>query len=345
MGISQVITLPGAIAVLLGANIGTCFTGLIASLRLSLASRRASIAQIIINIVGVLLFLPFLSPFANLVSLTSTDLARQIANAHTIFNVVVSAVLFPFIGAITRVSERLVPKTEEEEGPSLTKHIDDSQYRFPDLALTEAARELNRLGEATADMIIISRRALLEGDLDAAHRVLEMESELIDPLCDALEDFINELTHGDLNEQQRDRCEQLKHFVTDIERVGDLTEMLAQAALRGSARNVSLSEEESAQLGRMFDQTHRIYALALQAVRDRDRDAAQLACQLEDEMDRMYWKARRQLSDRLETEEIDPEAAVVYSDLIRHLERISDHADRVSISVIRAESKRRAGML
>ena len=88
MGMSQIITLPGAIALLLGANIGTCVTGLIASLRLSPTSRRASMAQIIINVVGVLLFLPFLTPFATLVSYTSSSLPRQIANAHTIFNAV-----------------------------------------------------------------------------------------------------------------------------------------------------------------------------------------------------------------------------------------------------------------
>jgi len=112
MGISQIITLPGAIALILGANIGTCITGVIASLPHSPASKRASSALNIHNGIGVLLFLPFLSPFATLVSETSSSLPRQIANAHGIHNIVVSAVLFPFIKTIARVSERLVPKTQ-----------------------------------------------------------------------------------------------------------------------------------------------------------------------------------------------------------------------------------------
>ena len=114
MGISQTITLPGAIALLLGANIGTCVTGLIASVSLSRASRRASIAQIFINVVGVLLFVPFIRPFTALVTLTSSVLPRQIANAHTIFNVIVSVVLFPFVRQIARLVEWLVPKSAEE---------------------------------------------------------------------------------------------------------------------------------------------------------------------------------------------------------------------------------------
>jgi phosphate:Na+ symporter len=84
MGISGAIELRGAIALLLGANIGSCVMGLIASLRLSRLARRASIAQILINVAGVLLFLPFITPFAQLVSHTSTVLPRQM-RCHTIF--------------------------------------------------------------------------------------------------------------------------------------------------------------------------------------------------------------------------------------------------------------------
>jgi phosphate:Na+ symporter len=146
MGISQVITLPGAIALLLGANIGTCITGLIASLRLSHAARRASIAQNLINVIGLLLFLPVLAPFAILVSYTSSDFPRQIANVHTIFNVTVSVILLPLVGAIANASERLIPRKQEEEA-KLTKYIDESQYRFPTVALGEATRELFRVGE------------------------------------------------------------------------------------------------------------------------------------------------------------------------------------------------------
>ena len=109
MGMSNSITIEGAVGIILGANIGSCITGLIASLRLSRAARQASMAQISINVFGVLLFLPFISPYADLVSHTSSDLARQIANAHTIFNVIVSVILFPFVKQIAWVARKLVP--------------------------------------------------------------------------------------------------------------------------------------------------------------------------------------------------------------------------------------------
>jgi phosphate:Na+ symporter len=335
MGMSQVITLPGAIALILGANIGTCITGVIASVRLSNASKQAAVAQILHNGIGVLLFLPFLSPFATLVSWTSSNLPRQIANAHGIHNVVVSALLFPFIGTLARVSERLVPKTEEEEKPSLTKYIDESQLRFPAVALDQATRELYRIGETTAEMVALSREAVVENDVDAARQIVEWERELINPLCAALEGFVTELMHGDLTEDQTRHCFHLKEMITDVERVGDLTEDLALAAQKEVAPSVALGPQALAELDRLFQQTHRTYGLALQAVRDGDRSLAQLAGRLEDEMDRRYWKARKKLSKRLRAGKIESEVEAIHTDVLRSLERISDHADSLGISVIR----------
>jgi len=333
MGMSQIITLPGAIALLLGANIGTCVTGLIASLRLSPTSRRASMAQIIINVVGVLLFLPFLTPFATLVSYTSSSLPRQIANAHTIFNVTVSAVLLPFVGTIARASAWLVPKSRKEK-PRLTRYIDESQYRFPELALSEATKELYRIGETTAEMIAFSRQAIIENDREATQRILKLESEVVNPLCATLESFINALMEGDISEEQRRRCMHLKELSVDVERVGDLTKELARAARRQVAPSLAMDRQALAELDRLFRQTHRVYLLALQAVRDGDRQMAQLACRLEDEMDYMYWEARQARKKRLVTGKGEPEVDGIFLELLRNLERISDHADSLGISVM-----------
>ncbi len=140
MGMSQIITLPSAIGLILGANIGTCITGLIASLRLLTASKQASIVQILINVIGVLLFLPFIATFAGLVETTSINLARRIANAHTIFNLAVSVILFPFIKPLATLTRRLVPITKDTRKAKLTKYIGESQLRMPDIALAESTK-------------------------------------------------------------------------------------------------------------------------------------------------------------------------------------------------------------
>ena len=335
MGISNAVTLPAAVAILLGANIGTCFTGLIASLRLSRASRRASIAQIIINVLGVLLFLPFLTPFTALVSNTSTALPRQIANAHTIFNVVVSVALFPFIRQIAWLAERLVPVAPAEEKPKLTAYIDVRQFRIPQVALQEGFRELHRLGEMTAQMLDASRRAMLEPDMDAVQWVLTQEEEFVDPVSKLLDEFVNGLLQSNLSVRQQRRCFQIKSLITDIERVGDLTEDMAEAAQKVMEHQVVFSPKALEDIDRLCNHAHHTYTCALDALRDRDRAMARQACDLEEEFDEIYLEARQGHIQRLEEGVCTPEADVLFVEWLRNLERISDHADNLGVSVSR----------
>jgi phosphate:Na+ symporter len=339
MGMSGTITLPGAIGLILGANIGTCIdTQMVAALRLSRPAFRASVAQVFINVFGVLLFLPFLHPFAALVSLTSASLPRQIANAHTIFNVGVSAILFPFVKQIARASRWLVPKSAGEDKPKLTAYIDEMQFSIPAVALTEAARELIRLGEVTAQMVESSRRALAENDIDSAQWVLEQEVSLVDPVHKLLEDFINTLMRRDLSLSQQKRCFQLKNLLTDIERVGDLAEDLAQAAQKRVTNGVPFSTQAMQDLDQLYRHAHHTYSLALQALQDGDRTMAQRACRLESEFDQLYWEARQGHIDRLNANVCRPEADVIFVEVLRNLERISDHADNLGVSVVRANA-------
>lgn len=334
MGMSQAITLEGAVAILLGANIGTCATGLIASSRLSRAARQASIAQILINVVGVLIFLPFFSPFTRLVSHTASELPRQIANAHTIFNVAVSAILFPFVGHIARAARWLAPEKKEVE-PKLTAYIDQMQYGIPSVALTEARRELVRLGETTAQMIEHSRVALTEDDMGAAQWVLEQEDEFVDPVTNVLENFVNALMREDLSTSQQRRCFQLKNLLTDVERVGDLTEDLAEAAQKKFNTETRFSPAATQDLDRLCRHAYDTYSLALRALRADDRALAQRACHMEDEFDRLYIEARQRHIERLGTGTCLPEADVIFTETLRNLERISDHADNLGVSTMR----------
>jgi len=114
MGINDLISLNAAIAIIIGANIGTCFTGLFASMGSSLSSKRLVLAQLIINIAGVAIFFPFLTYFAVLVEMTSSDLPRQIANSHTLFNIIVTAVMLPLTGSLVVAVGKLLPGTEKK---------------------------------------------------------------------------------------------------------------------------------------------------------------------------------------------------------------------------------------
>jgi phosphate:Na+ symporter len=336
MGISHVIALEGAIGVILGANIGSCVTGLIASFGLSRAARQASMAQIIINVFGVLLFLPIIAQYADLISRTSSDLPRQIANAHTIFNITVSVVLFPFVKQIAWMAEKLVPPEKKQAKEKLTLYIDDMQHSVPAVALTEAARELVRLGEVTVRMFERSGQALLKKDCDAANYVLEQEEKFVDPLYKTLVDFVNRLIQEDLSISQQKRCFQIKNLLIDIERVADMSEDIAQYAIERIRNNVVFSTQALEELEQLWGHSLCTFSQAIKAFQESDKLLAGQVCVRESVFDRLYLQARQRHIERLETGICNPEANVIFTETLRNLERISDHADNLGVSVMRA---------
>jgi phosphate:Na+ symporter len=335
MGMSQVITLEGAIGVILGANIGSCITGFVASLSLSSKARQASIAQIMINVFGVLLFMPFISQYASLVSHTSHDLARQIANAHTIFNVLVSAILFPFVRQITRVSALVTPKERITRKTKVTTFIDEMQLGVPAVALSEAARELLRVGEISAQMLQDSCLALIHLDKTNIKSVLVQEEQLVDPIYHELVTFINKLINEDLSLQQQKRCFQMKNLLIDIERVADMAEDIAQYAQERLDNQVPFTPPAVEDLENLWTQAHKTYLLALHAFAVSDREEARQVCRMEIEFDKLYWHTRQAHIHRIEQGVCQPEADVIFTEILRLLERISDHADNLGVSVAR----------
>ncbi len=335
MGMSQAITIEGAVGIILGANIGSCITGFVASIRLSPAARQASMAQIIMNVFGVLLFLPFIHPFADIITHTSSELPRQIANAHSIFNIVVSAVLFPFVKQVAWISRRLAPEKPEDKKPRLTAFIDEMQLSVPAVALKEAARELVRLGDATVQMFELACQALIRQDDTAARRVLSQEEDFVDPVFKTLTQFVNTLLREDLSIHQLNRCFQLKNLLIDIERVGDLSEDIAQYAIERIENEVPFSEQAVRDLDRLYKHAHHTYELSVRAFRDDDRDLAQKVCRREHEFDHLYSEIRQKHIERLDAGICDPEANVIFTEMLRNMERVSDHADNLGISVQR----------
>ncbi len=335
MGIAQVISLEGAIGIIFGANIGSCITGFIAGLRLSPTARQASIAQISINIIGVLIFIPFIHLFAGFIQQTSTLLPRQIANAHTVFNVVVSLLMFPFVKQIADLARKLVPSDPQIEKPKVTAYIDEMQFAVPAVALNEAARELVRMGEVTAEMIELSCQALIEFDPAPIQRVFVLENKLVDPVSKELEHFMNTLMRYDLNLVQQKRCFQIKNLISDIERVGDMAEDIAQHAQERVATKTAFTDAAIHDLGQLWRCAHTNYSQALAAFRDGDRELARRVCKAESEFDSMYWKSRQMHIQRLEEGLCRPEADVIFTETLRLLERISDHADNLGVSVAR----------
>ncbi|TFG33573.1 Na/Pi cotransporter family protein [Candidatus Thorarchaeota archaeon] len=331
MGSAGAIDLSPAIALVMGANIGTCFLELFAGIGATTPAKRTAVAQTIINLVGVSLFLPFLAPFTNIVTATSTELPRQIANAHTIFNVIVSLIFIPLVGLLVRFCEKILP---DKEGEVIGKHFfDDEMLHIPQVALLEAERETIRTAEKTLEMIKLSKTGLLNKNLDDARKVMQLEDE-VDESCRDTEAFIDKIREEELNQEDIIWRIKLLAILTDIERVGDLASNIGEFVIDKLRNGISFSNEGSKNLEEMFDLVEETYSTSIKSLKTKEKELAKVAERLEDQVDVLERKLKAAHVLRVQAGICNPEADQIFVETLRNLERIGDHADNIAYDII-----------
>ncbi len=325
------ISLEAAIALCIGANLGTCILELIVGIGATRPAKRTALAQSMINIIGIILFFPFLAPFTELVRLTHIDLQRQIANAHTIFNVIVSVMFIPFVGALVWFCEKVIPVREGELRPR--HYFDDKMLGIAQLALIESEREIVKTAEKTLKMLVKSKDAMVDGKLDHAKEVLVLEDE-VDDYCDETEKFIDRIREEDLTERDKLWRIRLLRIITDVERVGDLCNNLAEFAIRKEKDKVPFSDEGRAGIKRLFEAVELTYFTAIESLKEKSRSKARMAIEMEDEVDMLEKQLKKAHIKRMKEGICAPAADVLFTESLRNLERISDHADNIAYDVL-----------
>ncbi len=328
LGINNMISLEAAIAILLGANIGSCVTGLMASFGSSLSAKRLSLTQIVINIIGVSLFFPFVTNFAGLITMTSADLPRQIANAHTIFNVTVTVIMIPLIGILVALVTKLLPG-EEIRLKRGTEFIDEKLLAAPSIALSQAEKEVLRMGSLTYEMVDKAMLAIQENKKETIAKVIELEG-IVDEIYHAIDKFLDDSRFANLNEKELKKLAYLKHSASDIERIGDHANNLAELAEVKLKKAVPFSEDAQKELSIMCTKTEDIYKKALAALEGENKEAVQAVQDLEDEIDRLQKVFEANHIRRLKYKTCDPLVGIIYVDILRNLEHVANHSNAIA---------------
>ncbi len=329
MSMEGVIGLPSGIALIIGANIGTCVLELIAAVGTNLAARRTAMAQFMINVIGAVLIYPFLKPFAYLISLTASDIPRLIANAHTAFNVTVSLVLMPLVGLLIVLLKKLVPGVEESQIGSYGL-LDDKFLQTPAVALYEAEEEVNRMAAIVEEMLRYAKLAFFKNDRDALKSLADNE-RLVDAINGKLGSYLAQISTVMLSEKDADKKRVLAHAITDIERVADLAENIGEYA---GQKNVVFSDSAKKELEKVFDNTVLVYSMAAKALRRKRRSLALDIGQLEKELDEMEIMYLKKYIVREGTDACQPRVDALYPNILQDLERISDHANNIAEHVM-----------
>ncbi len=248
---SGLIGLGQSIPIILGANIGTTATSLLAASRMDLYAKRASAAHLLFNVGGVLLFLPFLGPFADIVAGFGGTAAQQVANAHLIFNLTTAVIFLVALKPFKTIIEKMVPG-EEKEILFHTKYLDDRIPKNNRKAFELIEKEIINLLDITLTLYEESSELLKTGKAQKLQRVAKLEA-LNDFIDDRIERGLLEISKRKLAAKEAERTVLLVRISNTIEQLGDGGEKLGYLSVDMGEAGLSFSSEAVVELEQMYE--------------------------------------------------------------------------------------------
>jgi len=338
LAMSGMVNTSAAIYITLGQNMGTCVTALISSTGASRNAKRASAIHLLFNATGAVLFgigmfaLTFIAPeFAN----GPIDSFR-ISIFHTIFNVTNTVILFPFAKQLVALSGMLIKETPEEKAveQAVAKEedvlqLDQRIFQSPPMALEVAAMEVVHMGKMVEKNLKLAIDAILNYDFDKIPEVHKHEAA-INAVNKKLTEYLVQVNNLSLTDKQKREVSNLFYTVSDLERIGDHAENLAESAEFLQEHGLQFSEVGLEDLKWITGVANSVVGYAVAARQDMNLDAVRKVSKLEDEMDTLEEEMREKHIERLSKQICNPSSGVIFLDIVSNLERISDHAYNVA---------------
>jgi phosphate:Na+ symporter len=329
-------TLEGSVPVILGANIGTCFTAVLASLPDSREAKRVAVAHTLFNVGGALLFMFWVPQFADLVRWVSlagsadaaASVPRQIANAHTLFNVLVAGLFLPLTGPTAGLIKRVVP---EGKPTALDYHLDRnllvSFSVAPELALHQSLQAIERAVELTRDVLLETTRLVTAGEFPRADHIRERRLAL-NRLREDLTAYINEVSELRLSAEQSLEATNQALIMSELDHISQVLSTTAEE-LRGEA--IEFSPEGRNELRDYCEATLTVFDAATKAFFARSLDMAREAGELKGNL-----KAKEDLYRRTHIARMHSgvEASVhtdtAHMDLLDALRQVNTYSGRIA---------------
>jgi phosphate:Na+ symporter len=326
------INIDSGIALILGANVGTSVTALLAAIGKPREALRASMAHTIFNVGGVLLWLPLVGVLASMVSSVGGGTAREIANAHSVFNVVNALLVIGFAPQFARFIERLVKdRPDEIEEAIRAKYLDRELIRTPALALDRARLELLRMADRVREMMAQILPAILGGD---RWKLLEIQSldDEVDALHGHIIGYLGLISETRLSEESTQELLDLMGATNDLESIGDLIETnMVNLGMTRIEEGLSVSESTREMLTELHAAVSESLDLSMMALAQKNIDAARRVGNMKTQIKSMERAAAVHEASRLMADAPDRIAHYrLEVDVIANLKRIYYFAKRIA---------------
>jgi phosphate:Na+ symporter len=329
------LTLQASIPIILGANVGTCAVALISSIGAPAEAKRVAIAHTLFKIIGVVLFYPFLGPYAKLTAYTAHSLPRQIANAHTLFNVVITGLILPFSTPLANLVTRLVKTPPKAEDPAHPRYLDPHVLDSPPLALGQATREAIRL----ADIVqVMYKNTITVFTRDNPELIddIETRENWVDNLNREIKLYLTKLSQSALNQEQLQREMALLAAINDLENIGDIIDKnLMELARKKIYKGLRFSDQGLKEIVDLHQMVGQNFEGVITAFASQDPELAQRVikskgwvAQKERELRQAHIRRLHEgLPESIET-------SAIHLDVLTNLKRINSHITNIAYPIV-----------
>ncbi|MDR3073696.1 MAG: Na/Pi cotransporter family protein [Deltaproteobacteria bacterium] len=330
MASQGLLSLDAAIPIILGDNIGTTITAVIAAVGANRSAQQAAAAHVLFNVIGVLVFMLGLPLFKTAVAHTATDIGRQLANAHTMFNCLNTLLFLPFVRPFAGLVNRILPPARSQ-ATYQPVFLDKKLLGVSGAAAVGAVKEeLGHMGDIALNMAKLVRKhyASHSETLEAEFAAMERG---MDGLNRAVSKFAAEIWQGRLSDRLSAELTGYVSAASDFERIGDHFENLMELSVFKENNAVSFTPKADEEFWDMYNTVEESLTNAIGAlVSDDARQADRVIDELEDAIDAKEKEYRRNHIDRINRQECDPERGVIFADVLSNLERIGDHSHNIA---------------
>jgi phosphate:Na+ symporter len=335
---SQFVSEPAALALVLGANLGSAINPLLeAGVRGDPSSRRLPVGNLLNRLVGVLIALPFLQPIARELAALQPDAAKMTAEFHMLFNVALTLIFIGLLDPVAWLLVRLLPEKKQTADASAPRYLDEAALENPPLALAHAARETLRMGDTVEAMLREVMAALMTNDRKLASDVSRLDN-VADRLNEAIKLYITKLTRDSLDEREGRRAMEIVSFTINLEHIGDIIDKnLCELATKKIKRRYQFSAEGAAELTafhkRVVESLQSAFGIFMtgdvEAAKKLLREKAELRKAELEAADRHFERLREGRPESLETTSL-------HLDILADLKRIHSHICSVAYPVLEA---------
>ena len=330
-GVSSIIGLAGAIPILLGDNIGTTITAILASIGQSRNAKRVALSHCMFNVSGALIFIWFVKPYAALIQAISPKgpevevISRQIANAHTCFNVTMTLLWLPLIWLLVKIVMTFIPeKSSERLNTRKPLYLDGNLILQPAAALEMTAREVIHCSDMVGELIPACAEAFKKGDSQKL-KELEEETKAIAGINDAIMNYLaNLFSAGVLTEKQSAKAASLLSVMTEIDRINTQCRIMTQYAEEKNEKNYNYSESAMSDIAREMKSVGDMYENAVDMIRTGNTQHMETFMLAKDRITDLDIALRKAHMKRVKEGLCDSELTAPYTRILNVIDRISN---------------------